>query len=596
MSVRRRVQRSEDGQALLLALGFILGVSLIVGALLFEAWGGFATTMAFGTVLQQQYQADAAVQEAINALTIAGNALPPIPPGKPLWVPCPVAFSSWDSNPVTTANGPALWTYCTILSDTFEVQNVEISACATPYSRIVIDGSVGAGPTTTISSATANFTAADVGMDIETTPNTSLNVFSIATGTYITTVTSSTTATISQPTTNTALASNLDWTITQNPTACPLPLVRLRHPEQGDVNQPVQRQHRGLVGALRKEHLTMSRVLPSRADPDREAGFTLPELLISLLIVSLIIGALGAGLITSLTIVRPTGKRLSGSNDTEVASTYFSTDAASTDVNRTVSLGVATLNSATITAVGANFTSGDIGALIAGTDLAAGTTISSVTNTFTAKLSQSATGSGTGLTWTITRITTSGTACADQANNPTTVIGFSWTDTSDQAGVSTSEVKQTGRLGDRAAAGAQTASLVRVFCEQGQTPIRQVMAQDVQSASGSCSATAPTTCSLTVTELGDPTASNPNYTFTLTGTPRVYGTAVSYNPIPPLLVLCRRNCITDPGDAAGYGSDTCQDTHCTLPTEESRSPLSWRRRAVLRTPPPTSVTPPSPST
>jgi hypothetical protein len=234
MSGPRRRRYSEDGQALLLALGFILGVSLIVGALLFEAFGGFAATRAFGSVLQQQYQADAAVQEAINALTVAGNTLPPIPPGMPLWVPCPVAQSSWDSNPVVAPSGP-VWTYCTVLSDTFEVENVEITACQTKYSRTVTDGVASLPGTTTISISSNDqpFTAADVGKDIETTPpnqagsqNPSADVFSLATGTYIKSVTNATTVVISQATTNTGSASGLDWTITDDPTSCPLPLVR----------------------------------------------------------------------------------------------------------------------------------------------------------------------------------------------------------------------------------------------------------------------------------------------------------------------------------------------------------------------------------
>ena len=72
-----------------------------------------------------------------------------------------------------------------------------------------------------------------------------------------------------------------------------------------------------------------------------------------------------------------------------------------------------------------------------------------------------------------------------------------------------------------------------------------------------------------MTEAGDAGIASPDYSFTLYGTPRIYGTPVSFQPVPPLLVLCTDNdhsgCIYDPTPASKYGTDTCQDVSCPNP-------------------------------
>ena len=137
----------------------------MVTLLLSEAAGGFLATRGLGNVMQTQYQADAAIQEANNSLTVVGNALPLIQPGMPLWVPCPTAPG--DTNPVFPSSASPVYSYCTIVSDTFQQQNVEVTACPDKLFRTVTDGA--SNSTTTITSATANFTSADINRDIETT-------------------------------------------------------------------------------------------------------------------------------------------------------------------------------------------------------------------------------------------------------------------------------------------------------------------------------------------------------------------------------------------------------------------------------------------
>jgi hypothetical protein len=206
VTARRCLRRSEDGQALVLGLVFTTVVFLIVGVLAFAGYTEFASTRALAAVTGVQYAADAAVQEATNALAASDHWNAPLPiTTPPTTQPCPTE-GGYDANPVTL-NGAQVWSYCTYVSDSFLVRNIEITACGTNLSRTV-SGTISS---TTITLTAGSFSSQDVGAYINTaTP-----------GTYIASVTNATTAVLNQSATSSG-----SWTITDGPNLCPLPLLR----------------------------------------------------------------------------------------------------------------------------------------------------------------------------------------------------------------------------------------------------------------------------------------------------------------------------------------------------------------------------------
>jgi hypothetical protein len=76
----------------------------------------------------------------------------------------------------------------------------------------------------------------------------------------------------------------------------------------------------------------------------------------------------------------------------------------SANAPRTVTDGVTTNLSTTVTSATAFFNQSDIGATLTGTGIQGGSTITSVTNATTAVLSLPATAPGTGISFTITRV------------------------------------------------------------------------------------------------------------------------------------------------------------------------------------------------
>jgi len=144
MSIRRR---SEDGAVLLLALAFITAISVMITALLYAGFNAYASTHGLTGVLATQYTADAAVQEAINALPYTGNTAQEFGwfgnTGTPLTSTCPTAPGDLggNGNPnqnSVTLNNVTVYAYCTFISDSFLVRNIEITACTTSLPTIPV--------------------------------------------------------------------------------------------------------------------------------------------------------------------------------------------------------------------------------------------------------------------------------------------------------------------------------------------------------------------------------------------------------------------------------------------------------------------------
>jgi hypothetical protein len=114
MKLDSRVRRGEEGQSLLLALVFLLGISVMIAALLNEAFTSFATRSAFKNATQQQYAADATIEAAIaNLRTPANdNAFQPFTPAQwynPSSGGCP---NMANNSLVTITIAPTVtWTY-----------------------------------------------------------------------------------------------------------------------------------------------------------------------------------------------------------------------------------------------------------------------------------------------------------------------------------------------------------------------------------------------------------------------------------------------------------------------------------------------------
>lgn len=64
-------------------------------------------------------------------------------------------------------------------------------------------------------------------------------------------------------------------------------------------------------------------------DPRRDDGFTLPELLLAVVILGMIGGALTASIITGLKVTDGTSERIGESSDAQLASAYFAGDVQS---------------------------------------------------------------------------------------------------------------------------------------------------------------------------------------------------------------------------------------------------------------------------
>ena len=108
----------------------------------------------------------------------------------------------------------------------------------------------------------------------------------------------------------------------------------------------------------------------------------------------------GAGTSTVMATATIPPTVLTTSAFTDYATTWDQSATLTVPNSRAVSDGVSN-GTTTITSASAAFTNADVGASITGTDIAAGTTIATVTNSTTAVLSAAATGSHTGDSWTI---------------------------------------------------------------------------------------------------------------------------------------------------------------------------------------------------
>ena len=92
--------------------------------------------------------------------------------------------------------------------------------------------------------------------------------------------------------------------------------------------------------------------------------------------------------------------------------------------------------------------------------------ISAYTNSNSVTIIPAATGTGTGLQWTISRITTTQTNCGESAM---AVIGFSWDDTAVPGTPATSTIKYADWV-TQPTSGSSTSTLVRYLCEQRTIP------------------------------------------------------------------------------------------------------------------------------
>lgn len=63
----------------------------------------------------------------------------------------------------------------------------------------------------------------------------------------------------------------------------------------------------------------------------REDGFTLPELLVVIVLLGIVIGAIGASIIVGLRTTDDTNRRLTESHDAQIATAYFVSDVQSAD-------------------------------------------------------------------------------------------------------------------------------------------------------------------------------------------------------------------------------------------------------------------------
>lgn len=108
----------------------------------------------------------------------------------------------------------------------------------------------------------------------------------------------------------------------------------------------------------------------------------------------------GAGTSTIMATATIPWTTLTTSSLTDFSTTWDNTASLTVPNSRSVTDGVSNTTT-TITSATAAFTNADVGASITGTDISAGTTIASVTNSTTAVLSQAATGSHSGDSWTI---------------------------------------------------------------------------------------------------------------------------------------------------------------------------------------------------
>lgn len=107
----------------------------------------------------------------------------------------------------------------------------------------------------------------------------------------------------------------------------------------------------------------------------------------------------------TVTCIIPTYVNGSGVRTTPTFKTTANGTVVSYPSSRTVSDAVTTSGSATLTSATALFTAGDVGTLVAGVNIPAGTTIQSVTNSTTAVLSANATASTSSATETFGAIT-----------------------------------------------------------------------------------------------------------------------------------------------------------------------------------------------
>ena len=127
--------RDEQGVILLFALLFLTAVSLMVGGLLTLGLNGLGATSTLHQVLQTQYAADGAVQDAMTALAQPGNFT--VVENWPLGTSqaCP-SLAGATTNPLTLGGTPAVYTYCTYSHNAYpgaapqnDVRTYDIVAC-----------------------------------------------------------------------------------------------------------------------------------------------------------------------------------------------------------------------------------------------------------------------------------------------------------------------------------------------------------------------------------------------------------------------------------------------------------------------------------
>ena len=278
MRRKLRIHPGEEGQVLLLALVFITAITVLLTALLNNVFTSYATTGAFLTATQP-IPVDGAMEQAIADLRTPANDNAFQPTATPSWYN-PAAGGCPGMVPGIGGNNPN-----------------PVTVPEPGLDRSVTDGVLNS--TTNVTSATAHFTGGDVRAIIGGT--------GIPTGTYVVSVTNSTTVVIFQAATTVASGETLTidkgtfrldvshchpvgWVKSK----CSSSLARRRpqwavqapppsRPPCGSLSRAIRsavhRHDRQLVGPTRERHLTMQRFSRLRsAEPPDEGGFTLRAL------------------------------------------------------------------------------------------------------------------------------------------------------------------------------------------------------------------------------------------------------------------------------------------------------------------------------
>lgn len=256
----------------------------------------------------------------------------------------------------------------------------------------------------------------------------------------------------------------------------------------------------------------MSKHWPSRkrAQTASEAGFTLVEVIISVVILTMITGALSTAFVASLKASKVSSERVHESNDAQIIAGYFTRDAQASGGQAQAATPSSSLGVALASAAGCLAAPGTPVVRFAWTDLSTGATHVAVYSTQPVTNTPNA-----------SRLIR--TECVTPSGGSTTPSSL--------------------RLADRLA----TTSAPVAFCDNNQGP------------PATCPTKYPQTVSMTVTELNVPVVANQQYSFTLNGSVRPQNTTADVTAASPLILFGRSGCggadnTTGLGVAAAAGS------------------------------------------